>query len=237
MYAAGSKGLSVIDLADPAAPRIRGSLALEGEARQVLADGPRVYLAAGRQGLWTVDVSDPDAPAALGHLATPGDTRAVAADGDRLYLADGPAGLTVVDVSDPSAPRETEALLRGEEVAAVARHGDWVYASSLHRDLPWAVPRLAELVSLQGAGSLKVRSRWPMEDGSEGILALDRSSGTDLFIQDGTGGVRWMDLARGLPISRDLLSAGSPLDALVAGEGWVLAGGPSQRLLRRDDPL
>ncbi len=236
LYAAGSKGLTVLDLSDPAAPRPRGSLALEGEARQVLADGPRVYLAAGREGLWTVDVSDPDQPAVLGHLASPSSTQGVAADGDRLYLADGPAGLTVVDVSDPSAPRETEALLQGEEILAVARHGDWVYASGVHRDQPRAAPRLAELINLQGDGSLKVRSRWPLEDGSAGFLAIDRSTGTDLFIQDGPGGVRWLDLTAGLPQSRDLVTLDGPLDALVAGEGWVLAGGPSLRLLRRDDP-
>lgn len=234
LYAAGSKGVTVIDLQDPAAPRLRGSVPLGGEPRQLVVDGRRLYLAAGSEGLWTVDVGRPDAPKVLGHLATPGYSSGLAADGDRLYLADGPAGLTVVDVADPTSPHEVEALLPGEEIVAIARRGDWFYASGVHRSLPGARVHLAELITLRRAGPLRVQSRWPLDDGSEGIQALDAGTGTDLYIQDGAGGIRWLDLSAGLPQSRDLLASDTPLTGLVAGEGWVLSSGESPRLLRGD---
>lgn len=236
LYAAGSTGLTVIDIQDPAAPRPRGRLTLGGEPRQLVVDGRSLYLAAGSEGLWTVDVSRPDAPAVLGHLATPGYSSGLAIDGERLYLADGPAGLTVVDVADPTSPREVEALLPGEEIVAIARRGDWFYASGVHRSQPGAGVHLAELITLHRAGPLRVKSRWPLDGGSAGIQALDAGTGTDLYVQDGAGGIRWLDLSASLPQNRDLLASDSPLTGLVAGEGWVLSSGKSQRLLRRDGP-
>ncbi len=236
LYAAGSTGLTVIDIQDPAAPRPRGSLPLGGEPRQLVVDGGSLYLAAGSEGLWTVDVSRPDAPAVLGHMATPGYSSGLVADSDRLYLADGPAGLTVVDVADPTSPREVEALLPGEEIVAIARRGDWFYASGVHRSQPGAGVYLAELITLHRSGPLRVQSRWPLDGGSEGNQALDAGTGTDLYVQDGAGGIRWLDVSAGLPQSRDLLASDTTLTGLVAGEGWVLSSGESQRLLRRDGP-
>lgn len=236
LYAAGSNGLTVIDLQDPSAPRARGSVALGGEPRQMAVDGNKLYLAAGSEGLWTVDVGRPDAPTMLGHLATPGYSHGLAIDGDLLYLADGPAGLTMIDVTDPAAPRELEALLPGEEVVAIARHGDWFYASGVHRSRPGAGVHLAELITLRRDGTLRVQSRWPLEPGSMGIQALDAATGTDLYLQDGPGGIRWLDLSAGLPQSRDLLTFDVSLTALVAQEGWVFASGESQRLLRLTKP-
>ena len=199
-------------------------------------DGNKLYLAAGSESLWTVDVGRPDAPTLLGHLATPGYSHGLVIDGDRLYMADGPAGLTVIDDTDPAAPRELEALLPGEEVVAIARHGDWFYASGVHRSRPGAWIHLAELITLRRDGTLRMQSRWPLEPGSMGIQALDAGTGTDLYLQDGPGGIRWLDLSAGLPQSRDLLTFDFSLTALVAQEGWVFATGESQRLLRLTKP-
>jgi hypothetical protein len=96
--------LYVVDAADPAAPRIAGSVALAvGGGSLALGDGV-VYVGLGSQ-LFVVDVGDPAAPA-IRSAVDLGSVRAfsVVAGGGRVYVGGGGAA-AIVDASDPTAPR------------------------------------------------------------------------------------------------------------------------------------
>ena len=101
--------LRLIDLSDPAQPRVRGSFAL-ANASALAVDGHTAWVAT-REGLQAVDLSDPDKPAARGSVALPGYKPSLRARGPYLYAtvnADSKeqfGGLAVFDISDPAAPR------------------------------------------------------------------------------------------------------------------------------------
>jgi hypothetical protein len=101
-----SDGLSVVDVVDPAAPRMVGTLAIPSPASH-LAAGDRYSFAITMGGqLLVVDLADPAAPviaARLGGLA--GDCFDLAAGAGYLYLMMPDVGVQVVDVRDPLAPR------------------------------------------------------------------------------------------------------------------------------------
>jgi hypothetical protein len=89
---AGTAGVWLADVSDPAAPRALGVVAVPGEARALalarLAGGaPVLYVALGTCGLQAYDLSDPGAPRDLGG-APAGLALDVAARGDQVYLAD-----------------------------------------------------------------------------------------------------------------------------------------------------
>jgi hypothetical protein len=103
-----TRGLQVLEIADPANPVVLGRY--EGIAPSVLdlvVEGERAYIAAG-DGLAVLDVSDPTAPTGTVTYHADGLTgsgRDLAVAGSTVYIAAGEAGLLVVDTSDPVNPR------------------------------------------------------------------------------------------------------------------------------------
>jgi hypothetical protein len=70
--AAGSAGLHVVDVTNPAAPVLTATLALSGTAQALAQNGAYLYVAAGTGGLRVVDVTTPTVPVEVGALALPG---------------------------------------------------------------------------------------------------------------------------------------------------------------------
>lgn len=102
--------LRVIDIADPRAPVLVGSLLLEpfwNSPVAVAADGDLALLATAFEGLMLLDVSTPAAPAPLITLDL--FARDILLRNARAILAAGP-GLIILDVSDPLAPKEVASL-------------------------------------------------------------------------------------------------------------------------------
>jgi hypothetical protein len=61
--AGGPSGVAVVDVSDPAAPKLVGSYsANRGFARAVAVLGQHAFVAEGREGLGIADVSNPAAP-------------------------------------------------------------------------------------------------------------------------------------------------------------------------------
>jgi hypothetical protein len=94
-------GLVILDVRNPAAPRMVGRTPLEGVAAMVRLKDNLAYVAAGAKGLWIVDISDPMAPREIGVY------RAIVTD---FALYDSYAyvvtrNLEQVNVSNPAAPR------------------------------------------------------------------------------------------------------------------------------------
>jgi hypothetical protein len=102
----GVGGLRVVDITDPDAPTLIGSVSFAGAAQSVEVDDDAkvAYLAAGQGGLIAVDVSTPSSPEVVSVSETPGTALQVALDGNHAYVADW-NDFRVFDVSDPGNTR------------------------------------------------------------------------------------------------------------------------------------
>lgn len=100
----GIGGLAVVDVSDPANPRVLGRAQTGGDAGSVVVQGSLAYVAAGSAGLAVVDVSDSAAPRLVGTAATPGNAVQVSIAQGRAWVADW-NDVRVFDVSNPARPR------------------------------------------------------------------------------------------------------------------------------------
>lgn len=134
----GSAGLTIVDFSDASAPTVRGSVALDGIAKDLVITDDRAYVAVGGYGVATVDVSAPDAPKLLDTDQTPGSATAIAVSPDvnGLFVADW-NDIRVFDISDRDNPaplgREPLELKQGNKESrsmGIASDGEIVYGSN-----------------------------------------------------------------------------------------------------------
>ncbi|MCC6740648.1 MAG: hypothetical protein IT452_16515 [Planctomycetia bacterium] len=98
-----AQGISIVDLRNPAFPKVVGRIPGE-DGRTVVAAGKRLYVCEGKKGVAIWDVSDLAKPRELGRLATT-DAQDLSLNGPIAYVADGEGGLLAADVGDPAAPK------------------------------------------------------------------------------------------------------------------------------------
>ncbi len=98
-------GIAVVDLSNPAFPRVE-AFAAAGDARDAALAGDLLVVANGVGGVRVLDVSDRRQPRLLSDLVT-SEARGVAVQWPRVLVADGPGGLLIADISVPAAPRIT----------------------------------------------------------------------------------------------------------------------------------
>jgi hypothetical protein len=127
--------MSVVDVADPAAPVLAGQQALIEIGEDVAISGRYAYIAAGNAGLVVVDLADPGSPDEVATLALPGASRAIIVEGDRAYVAAQHGGLVVVDVSDPLNPVGLGSHPGNGNVLEVAVSGRYVFTTEYYSDL------------------------------------------------------------------------------------------------------
>ncbi len=121
--ATDSAGLKIVDIREPANPRLVGELGASRIARAVEVVGNRAYVLAGSD-LDVVDVADPTKPVLLSSTRFPGvfNQLRIRVQGDRAYLACNSAGLLVVDIADAALPKllgrwDSPGLALGVDVA------------------------------------------------------------------------------------------------------------------------
>ncbi|MBA7486600.1 MAG: hypothetical protein GH155_01705 [Spirochaeta sp.] len=100
--AAGANGLNIVDIADPANPRMLAALTTT-DARAVDCRDNYVYLADGSRGVKIIDISEPGKPVQVGARKTFA-AQDLKLRGNYLYVADGEKGLKVLNISDPRYP-------------------------------------------------------------------------------------------------------------------------------------
>jgi hypothetical protein len=122
---ARAAGLQIVDVANPAAPRIVATLDTPSNAAGVAVANGRAWVADGNAVI-SVDVRTPSRPVKGASLATTATTLAVA--GTRLYVLDG-LRLKVIDVTNPAAPvlRSTSDAYGAQGVAVI---GNTAYLAS-----------------------------------------------------------------------------------------------------------
>jgi hypothetical protein len=119
----GVPGLTVIDVANPAAPAFVSSLLIDA-AQHIALGGDHVYVAT-PDSLHVVLVSDPTAPQVVARLAF----RAVhdLCVAEQVLYATSPAGLHLFDVSVPATPVLADSLAIPEGVMQVEVSGRYAY--------------------------------------------------------------------------------------------------------------
>ena len=111
-------GLRVLDISDPAQPRLVAAYETANDAWGLAISGDRAYMLESRWdsehgravgALHVLDISDPTNPRLLGSCDVVGEVRRVAVSSSHAYLTGD--GLLIVDVSDPAHPSAVPPLL------------------------------------------------------------------------------------------------------------------------------
>ncbi len=104
--AAGSQGVEVYDVSDPADPMMIGGTAVAQDAWGLDVEGDLLYVADGIDGVRIFDISLPASPVQIGHYDVGGSAIAVEVlvEGDLAYVCYHSAGLVILDVEDPTNP-------------------------------------------------------------------------------------------------------------------------------------
>ncbi|MBN2386777.1 MAG: right-handed parallel beta-helix repeat-containing protein [Anaerolineales bacterium] len=194
--AAGSAGLRVVDISDPAHPVEIGAWDSPGYAEGVVVVGHTAYLADGPYGLAIVDISDPEQPLPISSAYSTEHAYGVSVNGQYAYLAAGIAGVLVVDVVDPDHPVESGAVDTPGYAYGVAANATVAYVADGWNGLQ--VVNVAD----------------PTEPTLDGVLATPGwavgvvLSGTRVYVADAAGGIRIVDVAD--PASLRTLGAHAP---------------------------
>ncbi|MBK7781358.1 MAG: hypothetical protein IPJ58_11440 [Ardenticatenia bacterium] len=148
--------LYIVDVTDPAAPRLRGRLDLGANyLLQVAVRDGLLYGAGAKSGLLVLDVRDPDRPRYLTAVGTDLAVTGLAVDGVRLLVSVGwdarSGGLLVFGLADPTLPTLMGKLDVGQDARAVAPVGRYALLATLENlfvvDLADpAAPRVASQV-------------------------------------------------------------------------------------------
>jgi hypothetical protein len=126
----GTAGLHLIDVSEPNAPALRGTVDTPGWAYHVAVKENHAFVADGWIGIQVVDITVPDSPEIIGGWNLPdgaGSAVGIAARDDHVFVAAKGSGFHVLDVSDPQLPLSISSL----PVLGLSRHlavaGDLVY--------------------------------------------------------------------------------------------------------------
>src|SRR5262245_65139887 len=104
-YLVNGRTVTVVDLSNPAAPKLGGTHTFPDKIWGVRAVGSLLYAAVDKFGLGILDVSQASAPTLRGSVKTPGQSKSVAIIGSMALVADHMSGVNFIDVSDPAKPQ------------------------------------------------------------------------------------------------------------------------------------
>jgi hypothetical protein len=125
-------GLQVVDVSNPAAPRVSGAYRPKDDLGPVAVSGDRAYIVEKDDVLRVLEVSDPAQPRLVASRKFPGQVRGLAATARNLYVSMGDA-LRVMDLSDPAKPRDLGSCAGLQLAGRVTIAGHLAYvAADLH---------------------------------------------------------------------------------------------------------
>lgn len=132
MAAAGpGGGLQILDVADPAQPRLLSSAQTYASATAIAYASGLAYVAEGSYGgIEIFDVTNPLSPTLRGSLITSGYAGGIALDGTRAYVAAGSCGLQILDVANPARPRVLAAVATGGDAQAIQIRAGRAYVAA-----------------------------------------------------------------------------------------------------------
>lgn len=229
--AAHARGVHIVDVTDPAKPRLAGTAGTAGAAYDVAVADNRLYVAAWSAGLEVHDISDPAAPRRLGAAPTRANAQAVAVGdgvayvGDWSAVVDGPDpefGVVALDVTDPARPREIGHLNTPGWAGDLMLDGRTLFVADGPGGL--RVLDVADPAAPREIGAIPTAVR---------AYGIDHAAGR-VYVADNAGGLRIVDVADPTaPADLGALTfgAGAAYGVAVGGDrAWVAiadGGGPA----------
>lgn len=165
IVAAGVNGLWVVDVSEPTAPRVVGTVVTSGRALAVDVDEAetRAYVADGPHGVKIFDLTNAAAPTQLGALSLPGTQRGIAVAGDYAFVSNQGGSLRIIDVSDAADPRWVgstalsgygfQVAADGDRAVVLSSDGTSDYVDFLDTSNPSQSPRVASM-AFDGTGGV-----------------------------------------------------------------------------------
>ena len=138
-YCVGGE-LDVLDVSNPHAPQLLGSVNVLGNVHAVAISGDYAYMTEGclYQGLQVVDISVPGSPQIVASVPTaPAEAKGVAISGQYAYVTTrdwnypGSGSLLIIDIADPGHPQLVSSLVMpGYGAGALAVNGKYAYVAA-----------------------------------------------------------------------------------------------------------
>lgn len=100
----GAFGLDIVDMTNPLAPTLVGSVATAGNAHALVLDGSLAYVGDETGHINVVDVSDPGTPVLVGDVDVGQEITKLEKGGSTLFAVSASHDLFAIDVSEPAAP-------------------------------------------------------------------------------------------------------------------------------------
>ena len=122
--------LETIDISDPSAPSLLGSVDLLAYPSDVALNGDHAFVAC-EDGLRVVDTSDPSMPEVVASVPTPNRARGLALTANLACVAAEDAGILIFDVSDPTSPLLVNTVDFFHEIYDVAASGEYAYVPAI----------------------------------------------------------------------------------------------------------
>jgi hypothetical protein len=131
MYVGGAwSGVRVLDVSNPASPRLVRTVANVGSAKQMTIEGNRLYVADGSlPGVRIFDVSQATNPVALGSARTFAAPGRITVSDSLLAVAEAVRGVEFIDVSNAASPRSLSRVLEGGAVFGASISGNYAYVT------------------------------------------------------------------------------------------------------------
>ena len=216
-------GLGILDISDPATPKLAGSHKTLGQAKVGAAFGSKIVIIDHMEGVVVIDASKEAEPLSLGSFFVDGYARDVLTSGTMAYAVDSPSGLYIFDLSR-SGPLEPLSVLHAPGTP-----------NSIEISAPGQGP--ARLCG-PGGGNLQIydvsnpaepaRASTFVTPGRAHRVAID---GDLVYVADGAAGVHVVDITN--PAAPSLVatypSARPARDVSVAGSYVFLVVGDSER--------
>jgi len=181
---AGISGLQIVDIADPANPRIIGACNTPNNAYALALDGDYVYIADDASGLQVIDISKPAEPVLIGSCNTPGYAYDVAIKEGYAFIADGAAGLQIIDIASD---RTNPVLIGSYDTTGQA------LGVAIHPTLPYVyiADGYAGLVVIDISDPENmVSSTWDTTGSAQDV----ELAGNYAYVADGIGGLVVIDI-------------------------------------------
>lgn len=182
LVAAGSSGLKVIDITNPAQPVLVNTLALSGDAYDIAIQGTLAVLAMASPGsVQIVDISNLGQPVLLGNFSLPGSAQDLAWSGSLLAVADTSSGIKLLSLTNPASPASLGSLALSGSAIGVAIQGTIAYVADgsaglrlVNINTPGAPAALGFYVTSDQAYDVAVQSHYAyVAYGASGLRIVD----------------------------------------------------------------
>lgn len=217
--AAGTEGVLIVDISDPAAPLLRGQIPTRGFSYGVTVRDGIAYVADGSAGLQLFDVSVPESPRPYGDgAATAGLAYDVVVTGNIALVSDPIGGLFAFDLADPNSPRQLSQITTPGSPSGVWLEGARLFVAD--------GPAGLTIVDVSNPAAPRVIGNAVPSSGAQ-TTAVQVDSGY-AYLSDFFQGLAVFDVRR--PAAPNTLAASLPLpgearDAVMAaGRLYVAAG-------------